>query len=892
MGLPLLDNSSTVRFASREALSQSWDQSLGRGVLIVTPGRPLTALQTIDVVVEGPGLDLPLSLRAEVVHLDAERAMLRLLAGPVARPASLNAAPVNPFATPHKTPINPFATRPTTNVPSPATGPPSSPLPGSPAATPANPFAPRISTIVPAPADGIPGNGPNTGTLSPGNDIGPGLGTSRRASGPDIGTKNGVDGPDAGTQSVAHGSSFETHSGANGSDLDTNGRAKSTDLPAESRANGKDVGAPLPTTSAPLPALALPAPAAPMPLALDPVPAPSVAGPLTDAAVPVLAPPLAAPTTELEPPPPAASLPRTATPALAFVPPLAPAPATAPRAATPPSPSPLAAPAANAIAAPLPLLRAPTPAAAASLPPSPPVPTPAASPAPPASTPGFAGVPGSFSGAHLRPEVMASAATGVFDAGPVPGPAVVAATLPPYFSGDALHFQSVSDLRGARQDLFTLGAVLAVCDGQPPVRPVDMRLVVGTRQSQTKLRCTLSAAQPGTAVVQVEDKARIAAAFDEVDPPERAPVAEAAARPAGRQLVLPLRGKLFNPTTPAEIMRLPVHRPVSDADLSRPSVPLLLRWLRTTKGVLRVDLSTERQAVYSIICVDGRELRSPVSMQTLGRALGNEIYYYEVTELARAPQLTNTGRTLHLIAEVVRALLAPHEPEAIAAAFPSTKDPRLVRAVTSVVDAVGFQGPHARVIKTNLQGNETIEIVSRGASGARVAWDVLVVLDLFGGLTYVAGEARVVASLSSSPQSEGVTMMGGGPSILDKDYFGALGLHWSSSPADVPAAYQRMRADYLPNGVKRPANAVEADKIVKRLEEAFKVLNDTEARRAYRRATFNMVWSHQAQMLVAQAKLALYRKDLLEARNLLLAAQDMSGSQEAAEMLSILNRKS
>jgi hypothetical protein len=488
---------------------------------------------------------------------------------------------------------------------------------------------------------------------------------------------------------------------------------------------------------------------------------------------------------------------------------------------------------------------------------------------------------------------MAPVNTGIFDAGALRGSAVVAAVLPPYFSGDALRFQSLNDLRGARNDLVTLGAVLAVCDERPPANAVDVRVVVGARESRSKLRCVLSAAQPGTAVVQVQDKASIAAVFDELDGADRPAssswptgpeaVARAAAQP--RALSLPMRGKLWNPTTPGEVMRLPVHRPITDSDLQRPSVPLLLRWLRTTKGVLRVDLSADGQPVHSIIVVDGRELRSPVSLQTLGRALGAPLYEYEVVELPRAPQLTNTGRTLHLICEVIRALLAPHEPEAIAAAFPSTKDPRLVRAVTSVVDALGFQGPHARVIKMALQGDEVIETVARGATGARVA---CVVLELFGGLTYVAGLPRTTTP--SALMGPAPTTSTERPAILDRDHFTALGLHWSSSPAEIAGAYHRVRADYQPGGVKRPANAADAEKVLKRLEEAYKVLNDTEARRAYRKATYNMVWAHQAQILVAQAKLALYRKDLAEARNLLLAAQDLAGSNEAGEMLALLNR--
>jgi hypothetical protein len=483
-------------------------------------------------------------------------------------------------------------------------------------------------------------------------------------------------------------------------------------------------------------------------------------------------------------------------------------------------------------------------------------------------------------------------ATGVIDASPLQegGGAVVAASLPPYFSGDALRFHSIGDLRGARKDLTSLGAVLAVCDERPPAQPVEVRLSVAGKESRTRLRCMLSAAQPGTVVLQVEDKRHVAAVFDELDPqagPGDPRTPTEGSRAVGRSLNLPLKGHLWNPTTAAEVMKLPVHRPVTDTDLARPSVALLFRWLRTTRGVLRVELSTAGQPVHTVVVVDGRELRSPVSLQTLGRALGAAAYDYEVTEIPKAPQLSHTGRTLHLIVEAVRALLAAHEPEAIAAAFPHTKEPRLVRAVGSVVEALGFQGPHARMIKTSLSGDDVVEGVTRAATGARVAWDVLVCLELWGGLTFAVGEARRPTPTSMS----GLASVGGErPSLLDKDHFAVLGLHWSSSPTEITPAYQKARAEHGPGGIKRPTAPGDAEQVLKRIDEAWKVLTDAEARRAYRRATFNMVWPHQAQILVAQAKLALYRKDLLEARNLLMAAQDLSPSTEAHELLAALNR--
>jgi hypothetical protein len=246
---------------------------------------------------------------------------------------------------------------------------------------------------------------------------------------------------------------------------------------------------------------------------------------------------------------------------------------------------------------------------------------------------------------------------------------------------------------------------------------------------------------------------------------------------------------------------------------------------------------------------------------------------------------------LHLIVEVVRALLSHHEPEDIAAVFPHTKDPRLVRAVGSVADALGFQGPHARLVKSALQGDLSVLQVTRSPAGARIAWDVLVALELFGGLAFSSETADADALAASDAAAAAAAARNTErPALLDKDLFGVLGLHWSCSPGDVTEAYQRARREYGPGGIKRPSNAALADEVMKKIEEAGRVLQSTDSRRAYRKATFNMVWPHQAQLLLQQAKLAIYRKDVIEAKNLLSAAQDMSPSPEAQHLLDALNK--
>jgi len=514
---------------------------------------------------------------------------------------------------------------------------------------------------------------------------------------------------------------------------------------------------------------------------------------------------------------------------------------------------------------------------------------------------------------HVPPLTTTAPTTAAPTTAPAPrsyvAPPTTPTRMPPYFSGDALRFATVDEVLAVRNDLTTVGAVLAVCDHAPPLKPVDVRVHAGSREARTRLRCTLHGMQPGTLVVQATDKAAWATILDEltgaapatVPEMSRAPLTDEktsssassstpASAPAGasarmstssnplsRALSMPRSGHLKNPPSAGAVCAMPLHRPFTDADVQRPTLGLLLRWLRTTRGVVKVDFTRRGLPVVNAVFVDGREVRSSLGSAALGRALAEDELDYTLEDLPRAPNLGNVMRTLHLVVDYVRALLARHTIEDIARAFPLARETRLVRAVSSVVEALGFSGAHARLIKATLDGDGTIEDVLDNPIGPRTAWDVLVLLHLYDGLAFTAGDRKVAATATTAATGLPAEAM------LDKDLFSVLGLHWSAAPSEVGPAYQQAKQAW--NGPRRPSNERLAQSILARIEDAYRTLRDDERRRSYRKATFNMVWSHQAQLLVTQAKLSLYRKDMPETTRLLQAAEDLSPSAEAAQLL-------
>jgi hypothetical protein len=196
----------------------------------------------------------------------------------------------------------------------------------------------------------------------------------------------------------------------------------------------------------------------------------------------------------------------------------------------------------------------------------------------------------------------------------------------------------------------------------------------------------------------------------------------------------------------------------------------------------------------------------------------------------------------------------------------------LVRAVAAVADALGFSGPAARVVKSSLQGDDTVAGIVAGPATARITWETLVILELFAGLTLAAGEPRratpsAIAGIGSTPATD---------PFEGKDHYAVLGLHWSCPPSAISEAHNKARREYGPQGARRPADDVIAQKALKRIDDAFSVLGNTDKRHAYRTATYNLAWNQQAQLLVQQAKAAIYRKEVVEARDLLAAAVDLA----------------
>lgn len=446
--------------------------------------------------------------------------------------------------------------------------------------------------------------------------------------------------------------------------------------------------------------------------------------------------------------------------------------------------------------------------------------------------------------------------------------------MPPVFTGDTIRFANRSDIDAAREDLWNRGATLLVCDGPIPTSTREVRLAVGAKETTARVAVSFAPAAAGTVVVQAVSRAGFHVPLRELD----APSAPEPARPAAEIFSLARSGTLRNPTTATGILALPLTRPITKNDVTNPSVPLLLRWLRTSRGHLRLELTSADQPELSLTFVDGKEVRSAAPLAQVAKALAQPTMGYRIVPVDDAPRSAHVYRPVHLLAEVVQQLCAEVPHDAFSRAFPIPVD-KHPRAVPQIVPLLGLSEQQQRFVKTSLGGERPLDMkIPMPEAMRRASWQALAVLQLFDGLHWETPHAREAAPRASAPEDPWAFFDG-------KDHFQVFGLHWSSSPTEIIPAFQRLRTDYGPGGLKRPQDEQLATKIMARIDEAFVVLKNTSARREYRRSHFDLNWTAQAELLIQQGKVALERGRREEAKNFLFAAEDLEPASPAVQSL-------
>jgi len=119
---------------------------------------------------------------------------------------------------------------------------------------------------------------------------------------------------------------------------------------------------------------------------------------------------------------------------------------------------------------------------------------------------------------------------------------------------------------------------------------------------------------------------------------------------------------------------------------------------------------------------------------------------------------------------------------------------------------------------------------------------------------------------------------------LRADPFGRLGLHWTSSPAQLEPALAKLRAAYGPASPAAQSSPELAAKRLALAEEAYEALSSIAGRRRHR-AELEVDVKGAAELLDQQARLDLRRQDYREALEKLTAAMDLEPNGARKKMI-------
>ncbi len=483
-----------------------------------------------------------------------------------------------------------------------------------------------------------------------------------------------------------------------------------------------------------------------------------------------------------------------------------------------------------------------------------------------------------------------------------------APTLPPYLSAETLRFASEQDFNVAGRDLYLLGAVMAACDQPPlPGERRALKLQIGSRLAETPVHTTLQLGPGGMVVVELEQRDELARVLPEVLPPKTPPDAvlerEEGADPAagdddsGRgsrasvALVLERKGPLWNPTTADGVLALAVTQPLTPEHLALPNTHLLLRWLLTSKGTVRVDIEMAGHPMHPFVVMNGREVRSAVAMPTLGRNLVEPEGRYVVVDLKRPPRMTHGGTMLQLMQEVVSGLVGKLADEALERGLERHQGrcPQLNDVGKRLLEGLGFSSSHKRLAQKALTGRESVYDVTQHAAGARSAFEVLYTLEISGGLDWVDGDGVARAERQRKERERLDRLVEGAAGLWEKiqhaNHFEALGLHWSTPPRKIKPVFDELERLYGPGGEARKEAAEVCERIWAKVSDAYAVLSDSTRRRAHRKEAYPLKWSAQIDVLLDRADIAMYRKDFEDSYDLLMVCQDIQPTAAAADRL-------
>jgi hypothetical protein len=328
-------------------------------------------------------------------------------------------------------------------------------------------------------------------------------------------------------------------------------------------------------------------------------------------------------------------------------------------------------------------------------------------------------------------------------------------------------------------------------------------------------------------------------------------------RPASASVLGLNEGRIRNPSTPAELLTVPLARPIRQSDLDPIALPLLLLLTSNARRSGTLTLRMEGSSPLQIAFVSGRALLSASE----ARALTEVFPSFAGTFTFTVGEPETTGRRLEqrmapIVFEGLRRMTRAFDPDAIVAALGDRfeRAPVLRPTQQQAAARLGLTDVERRLVNFAFNGRSAASSVVEHGGAQHTALGLLLLLSLYDLVEWRA------PSMTTQPSLR-VQMEERARRIEQANYFQALGVHWSALEDEIHAAHAKIREELSPG---QPVFEIAPDACRRMLalaDEAYACLSDARRRGAYRRQAYPDVDFEAAEDLVDRKRRAVSLRD-------------------------------
>lgn len=316
-------------------------------------------------------------------------------------------------------------------------------------------------------------------------------------------------------------------------------------------------------------------------------------------------------------------------------------------------------------------------------------------------------------------------------------------------------------------------------------------------------------------------------------------------------------GRIRNPTTPAELLQVPLARPIRQVDLDPIALPLLLLLTSNARRSGTLILRMDGCEPIEVPFVSGRALLAAAEVRALIDAFPSFTGTFSFT----VGEPTSTGRRLEqrmppLVFEGLRRLTRTFDPDAIEAAVGERMEraPVLRPAQQQAAQRLGLTEVERRLVSFAFNGRSAARSVIEHGGSRHTSLALLLLLALYDLVEWRAASTTTQPSLRLQLEERA-------RQFDEANYFQVLGVHWSALEDEIHTAYRKIQ-DELSPGLPVFQIAPDACKrMLARAGEAYACLAEAQRRGAYRRRAYPDIDFEAAEELVERKRRALSLRD-------------------------------